>query len=42
MRIHTNTDPISPPVGASTAIICSNVPWDFILTGTFVDIELLD
>ena len=42
MRIHTNTDPFLPPVIANTAIICSDVPWDFILPGTFVDIELLD
>ena len=42
MRSHTNTDPISPPVGANTAVICSDVTRDFILPGTFVDIELID
>ena len=42
MRIHTNTDPILPPGGANTAVICSDAPWDFILPGTFVDIVLLD
>ena len=41
MRNHTNTDPFSPPGGANTAVICSDVARDFILPGTFVDIELL-
>ena len=42
MRSHTNTDPISPPGGANTAVICSDVTRDFILPGTFLGIGLFD